>query len=69
MSLVVKTTAASETLQVNSSTTLKANGKVITLGDLKNGERVNVSYETQGMNKLATTIDVVAAKAGKKPAR
>ena len=39
MSLVVKTTTASETFKVTTATKLKANGKSVTLSDLKSGER------------------------------
>jgi Cu/Ag efflux protein CusF len=51
-----------KTLEVTADTFIQVEGRQATLADIREGERVNASYETHETKNVATRIEVIPAQ-------
>jgi len=55
-----------KTLDVTGDTLIQVEGRQATLADIREGERVNASYETRETKNVATRIEVISTRPGGK---
>ncbi len=58
-SLVVKTKSKTDTFSVPATAKITSHGKAITFGDLKAGEKVEVTYTTVGSSMTASAVTLL----------
>jgi hypothetical protein len=58
-SLVVKTKSKTDTFSVPATAKITSHGKAITFGDLKAGEKVEVTYSAQGSTMTASAVTLL----------